>query len=102
MITVGETPDAREARESSLRGMLLRHAHFALTNQHGGWVTGKGMLRAYGSALGGDQPDNHNHHLQLLRELVANAYLLEEDNREDESQPFGIDYLTYKITGKGV
>ncbi|MEM6394633.1 MAG: hypothetical protein AAF797_17850, partial [Planctomycetota bacterium] len=47
-------------------------------------------------------PDNHNHHLQLLRELVANAYLLEEDNREDESQPFGIDYLTYKITGKGV
>ena len=102
MINDYENFSVREQRERRIRATLMRVLHASLSNQHGGWVTGRYLLDVLQSGLAmGDVPDDESHLLQLLRELAGKGFVAEEDNREDERQPFGIDYLTFRITGQG-
>lgn len=72
-------------------------------NEHGGWVTGRFLSDIVGKPLTSASPRlDDEQMLGLLRDLIAAGYIDEEDNREDHSQPFGLDYLTYKATDKGL
>ncbi len=40
--------------------------------------------------------------LSLLRDLVIKGYAEEQDRRTDRSQQFRLEFLVYRITGKGI
>ena len=39
--------------------------------------------------------------LALLRDLANGGYVEERDDRGFKSQPFGLEWLSFKVTGKG-
>ncbi|MEM7626562.1 MAG: hypothetical protein AAF333_13280 [Planctomycetota bacterium] len=92
-----------EAAAKRARNGILVALDAQKTNQHGGWVTGRFLADIVGQPLTQAQaPLSDDNVLGLCRDLVAAGYLVEEDNREDRSQPFGLDYLTFKATDKGL
>ncbi len=92
---------ADRRRFARIRWHLLKAMHGARANECGGWSTGRWLIATL-EYCGRDYQVNDADALGLLQDLVCTGYALEEDNREDISQPFGLEHLTYKITGKGI
>jgi len=94
------TDHAQRELDKLRRYKMLFAIHGARANQHGGWLTGRAILATF-KFLGQDFQIDDRHAMDLLQDLVTAGYALEEDNRENKSQPFGLDHLTYKITDRG-
>ncbi len=92
---------ARRQREARIRWQMLTVIHGSRSNSHGGWITGRGVVEAMGYCGQDYTPDDDSHARGLLTDLVLAEYIEVQDNREDESQPYGLNHLTYKLTGKG-
>lgn len=90
--------NAQRKRDARLRYHLLSILHRQRSNQHGGWVRGRLAVDALGWT---DPIEDDDHAIALFRDLVNKGYAEEEDNREDRSQPWGLDFLTFKVTGLG-
>lgn len=94
--------NANRLREARIRWRLLQTLQARRANQHGGWVTGRHLHDVVcGWFPADEQPDDEQHTLALLRDLANKGFILEEDNREDRSQPFTLTYITFKITAAG-
>jgi hypothetical protein len=96
---------ARRKRDARIRWAMLNTLHMNRASQAGGWITGRGIVESLGYCgpdFKFDTPGGDGHAMGLLQDLATAGYAMEEDNREDNTQPFGLDHLTYKITAKGI
>jgi hypothetical protein len=81
---------------------MLQTLHYSRANAHGGWCTGRYAVEAL-SYCGADmRPDDDEHAMGLLQDLTTAGYIEEEDNREDVTQPYGLDHLTYRVAARGI
>jgi len=71
-------------------------------NAHSGWITGRSVFDILKCTVGIDAPDDDSHMLALLRDLTIKGWVEERDTRETTAQTFGLDFLQFKITGKGI
>jgi len=112
-MTPGNTPGnthaqrqaAQRKRNARIRWQMLEVIHAERTNRSGGWCTGRGVVEAMdycGPDYRPDESGGDEHAKGLLADLVAAGYAKLEDNREDRSQPYTLDYITFKITARGI
>jgi hypothetical protein len=106
MTPPGNNPAQRESaqrkRHARIRWQMLNVLHAERANRHGGWVTGRGVVEAMDYCGPDVTPDDDNHARGLLADLATAGYAKLEDNREDRSQPYTLDYITFKITARGI
>lgn len=93
--------DALRKREARIRYQMLNVIHGSRTNRHAGWITGRGVVEAMAWCGPDHKPDDDTHAMGLLADLVLHHHIEIEDNREDKSQAYGLDHLTYRVTAKG-
>ncbi len=96
-----ERQAAMNKRNARIRHQMLKAVYGSRTNRHGGWITGRGVLDALDWCGPDIRPDNDDHATGLLSDLVLGGYLEAEDNREFDSQPYTLDYVTYRATARG-
>lgn len=94
---------ASRARDRRLRRITLEAINREKINEHGGWVSGTMLLEFVRASVSDtDSPSTDEHMLSLLRDLVIKGYAEEQDRRTDRSQQFRLEFLVYRITGKGI
>ena len=93
---------AQRKRDARTRWQLLQSLHLVRSNSHGGWITGRGLVESIAWCGPDFKLDDDGQAQGLLADLVGTGYAKLEDNREDRSQPYTLDYITFKITDKGI
>jgi len=89
-------------RHARVRAKMLVAIHAARANQHGGWITGRGVIESLAWCGPDYRMADDAEAMGLLQDLVSLGYADEQDNREDHAQPYGLDHLTYCVSAKGV
>lgn len=94
--------NAQKQRDRRIRRRLLAALHQMRGNESDGWATGQFLVDAVSGYVPRDEvPSDEDHALNLLRDLVNGGYAEERDDREYIQQPFGLRYMSYRVTHKG-
>lgn len=93
---------ARTKREQRMRRRLLTTLYGARGSDHDGWQTGRFVVDVINYVAPPMEKLDDASAQSLLRDLVAKGYAEDRDDRLRESDPHGLDYRSYRITGRGV
>lgn len=89
-------------REKRLRRWLLRILYESRGNERGGRVGGRVLSDLLSYAVPpAEAPEDDQHTLRLLSDLVAAGYIDAHDTRTHRDQRFALDLMEYAITAKG-
>ena len=88
-------------RDRRLRRRLLDTLHGARVGPLGGLYGRKLVDIVDTCSPPGQRSEGDAHAEGLLQDLVAKSLIAREDRRKRSSQPYGLDYLLYRITAAG-
>lgn len=90
-------------RDRRLRRKLLAVLHAARGGAGHGYVGGIFLRDLYGDqSMARERCESDDHLIQMMRDLVMKGMAEERDGRRYKHEPFGLDYLDWRITAKGV
>ena len=93
---------AEHKRDRRLRKRLLQVLNAARVRPEFGWASGRFIYDIVDGAIpGGQRFEGDEHMLGLMRDLVSAGYVEERDDRTRTWQPYGVDYLSYRVTNLG-
>lgn len=93
---------AEHRRDRRLRKRLLQALHAARVRPESGWCSGQLLYDLVDGALpGGQQFDSDLHMLGLVRDLVNCRCAQERDDRRRDTDPFGLELMSFRITSHG-
>jgi hypothetical protein len=95
---------AAKLRDRRLRRRVLNALQLSLSQSPSGELSGRTLMEVINPIMGpGSRFEGEEHCLRICREMVAKGYCTERDARtHPKRQPFGLPWLTYKITDKGI
>src|SRR4051812_23599458 len=94
---------AERKRDLRLRRRLLLLMHAARVRPESGWIGGRFLVDVVdGAQPGGQCFAGDDHAVGLLRDLVGGGYAELRDERTKRYQPEGLDFISYRITNRGV
>lgn len=94
---------ARKERDKRLRRRMLSTLRLARAMSPKGGLSGRSLRDNVDGVMPTDQQtENDEHALGLLRDMTAKGYFEESPLPRRRGQSFGLDYLFYRITARGV
>jgi hypothetical protein len=93
---------ARKKRDRRLRRRLLSALKMSLSMSPRGGLSGPVLMDATDSMTPGTGYEDERHCLELCRSLTAKGLIEEELIQRRRGQGFGLDYVFFKITAKGL